>query len=202
MRKPTLLFMTLSLALLAGCGQAPMPASGAAAAAMAYEAEAAKSLSAKIKARFRAFYDKLDANKDKQRSAQDFGLSEKRFLNCFRTIDTDNDAIVTFDEYWPKERHAELVFDVESRAKMFQITAGGKTTFDEALEMFDAYLKPYLPQRERKRESKDAFDTADANNDKVLNRAELAYALGIMEAKAFEKYIERQVNRSKGQPDK
>lgn len=201
MRKTHLMFMTLSLALLAGCGQAPALTAGVQASAGVSQAEAA-SLSAKIKARFRGFYDRLDVTNDKKWKADDFEMPEDRFLNCFRNIDTDNDAVVTFEEYWPKDRHAELVEDVTARAKVFQMSSGGKTSFDEAEWMFDKYLKKYLPARERKRESQDAFDSADANKDKVLNTAELGHALGIMEAKAFEKYIERQVNRSKGQPEK
>lgn len=199
MRKNQLLLVTLSLALLAGCGQSGALTTGVAAAEGLSQAEAA-SLSTKIKARFRGFYDRLDTTNDKKWSPEDFEMTEKRFLNCFRSIDTDNDSVVTFEEYWPKDRHSELVEDVTARAKVFQMSSGGKTTFDEAEWMFDKYLKKYLPARERKRESQEAFDDADANKDKVLNRAELGHALGIMEAKAFEKYIERQVNRSKGQP--
>jgi hypothetical protein len=202
--KHPFLFMTLSLALLAGCGQAPVSPIGAAMTPEAVaEAEAAKSLSGKIKARFRGFFDRLDANNDKKWTATDFKMDEKRFLNCFRSIDTDNDEDVEYDEYYPKERHDELILTIQSRAKVF-LMSDGKTrvSFDDVFDNLDAYLKPYLPQRERKKESKEAFGDADANNDDYLNKSELAFCLGIMECKAMEKYIERQVNRSNGQPAK
>ena len=42
--------------------------------------------------------------------------------------------------------------------------------------------------------------SADANGDDFLNKTELTYALGIMESKAFENYIQNKVGRSNGQP--
>jgi hypothetical protein len=196
------LFAILSLTLLAGCGQAPLaPVAGLSAGTVA-EAEAAGSLSTKVKARFRAFYNKLDKNKDKNWTSADFDMPEDRFLNCFRSIDTDNDKDVSFEEYWPKERHDDMIEDIQARSTVFAMQTGGKTSYDEAFDLLDVYLKPYLAADERNRETEDAFKTADANKDKTLNKAELAFAIGIMEAKAFEHYIEKQINRSKGQPDK
>jgi hypothetical protein len=202
-RKNPLLFMTLSLALLAGCGQAPGPLSVATPAAAEAEAEAlaAKGNSAKVKARFKAFFDKMDINNDKKWTADDFKMKPERFKKEFRGIDTSDDLAVTFSEYWPNERHAELMEDVTARAKVFMLTAGKtRVDFDDVFDSLDAYLKKYLPARERKREGEEAFKDADANNDKYLNKTELTYALGIMESKAFENYIQNKVGRSNGQP--
>ena len=63
MTKSRVLFMTLSLALLAGCGQAPSPIAASVEPVAASEAEAAGSLSTKVKARFRAFFNKLNATR-------------------------------------------------------------------------------------------------------------------------------------------
>jgi hypothetical protein len=190
------------LTLLAGCGLARVAPMAGVSAATAAEAEAAGSLSTKVKARFRAFYNKLDTNKDKNWTAADFDMPEDRFLNCFRSIDTDNDKDVSFTEYWPTERHDELISEIQARATVYAMQSGGKTTYDEAADLLEGYLKPYLNADDRRRESQDAFKTADANKDKTLNKTELPYAIGIMEAKAFEHYIETQVARSKGQPEK
>ena len=195
------ILLTLTHAMLTGCGQSLSLAPAPAASAAGYEAQRAASLSTKIKARFRGMFTRKDENKDNQWTAEDFAMPEDRFLNCFRRIDTDNDHVVTFKEYWPDDRHKELVETVESRAKVYMMNVEGKMTYDDAFELLDAYLKPYLDARSRKKESKAAFNDADANNDKTLNQAELAHALGIMESKAFERYIDRQVNRSKGQPE-
>lgn len=202
MRKTPLLFATLSLALLAGCAKAPMPLAADATAASTAEAEAAGSLNTKVTARFRAFFNKLDANKDKKWTADDFKMQADRFHKAFGGIDTSNDEAVTFEEYWPKERRDELLEDIQARATVFAMQSGAKVTYDEAFELLVTYLKNDLPKDQRERETDDAFKAADANHDKTLNKAELAYAIGIMEAKAYEHYIENRVNRSNGQPDK
>ena len=201
MRKNPFLFVTLSLALLAGCGQAPSPMSTGTLAAET-EAEAlAKGTSAKVKARFKGFFDKMDVNNDKKWTAEDFKMQPDRFKKEFRGIDTSDDLAVTFSEYWPTERHTELMADVTARAKVFMLTAGKtRVDFDDVFDSLDAYLKKYLPARERKREGKEAFKDADANKDDFLNKTELTYALGIMESKAFENYIQNKVGRSNGQP--
>jgi hypothetical protein len=200
-RKTSVLFMTLSLALLAGCSKAPMPLTASVEAASSAEAEAAGSLSTKVKARFKAFFNKLDANNDKKWTKDDFKMQADRFHKAFGGIDTSNDEAVSFEEYWPKERHDELIEDIQARATVFALQSGGKTTYDDAFPLLFAYLKGDLPKAQRQSETDDAFKTADSNHDKVLNKTELGYAIGIMEAKAYEHYIEVKVNRSNGQPD-
>lgn len=199
--RTTLALVVVASATLAGCGRGMTGvAPGVAVQASGTEAMAG-GLSSKVKRLFHEIFDLYDADDSGKWEPKDFTLDEKRFLNLFHNYDADDDRVVTLAEFYPKERHDDMVVSIEARAEVSAAGVNGRVGFDKAMFFLDVYLKPYLNAGDRKRFITKAFAQADDDDSKFLKAKELEIAFAILEAKAVEKGIEKQVNRSIGQPN-